>query len=90
MSHEEVPMSHEKAVIATVERPNTVGSLLAGLCALGVRPGDTLVVHSAMSKLGWVCGREQAVVLALMQAVGRKGLLVMPAHTGDNSDPAQW
>lgn len=80
----------EEAVIAAVRQPNTVESLLSGLRALGVAPGDTLVVHSSMSSMGWVCGREQAVVTALMRAVGRGGLLVMPAHTGDNSDPARW
>ena len=76
--------------MSAVGTPNTVCTLLAGLRALGVERGDTLLVHSSMSKLGWVCGREQAVVTALMRAVGRRGLLVMPAHTGDNSDPAKW
>ena len=83
-------MEHEQAAIAAVETPNTIESLLAQLRALGIARGDTLIVHSSMSKLGWVCGREQAVVMALMRAVGRRGTLVMPAHTSDNSDPADW
>jgi len=31
-----------------------------------------------------------AVVRALIRAVGVTGLLVMPAHSGDNSEPSDW
>lgn len=80
----------ELDTLAAVSAPVTVERLLHDLRALGVQRGDTLIVHSAMSKLGWVCGREAAVVQALLRAVGPFGLLVMPAHSGDNSEPAQW
>ncbi|MCE5344458.1 MAG: AAC(3) family N-acetyltransferase [Eubacteriales bacterium] len=80
----------EKDAIAAVPAPVTQVSLLSGLRALGIRRGDTLIVHSAMSKLGWICGKEEAVVRALLAAVGRTGTLVMPAHSGDNSEPADW
>lgn len=80
----------EEATIAAVERPQTVQTLLKDLRALGIRRGDTLIVHSAMSRIGWVCGREAAVVQALLNAVGPLGTLVMPAHSTDNSDPAEW
>lgn len=73
-----------------VGEPVTKQTLLAGLYKLGIRPGDTLIVHSAMSKLGWVCGREVTVVQALVEAVGRTGTVVMPAHSGDNSEPSDW
>lgn len=80
----------EKDTISMTAEPVTRQSLLAGLRALGIRPGDTLIVHSAMSKLGWVCGREATVVQALLDAVGCMGTLVMPAHSGDNSEPSDW
>lgn len=80
----------EGDTVALVATPVTEDSLLKDLQALGIKRGDTLIVHSAMSKIGWVCGREVAAVGALLRAVGRTGLLVMPAHSGDNSEPSDW
>ena len=80
----------ELDTIALVENPVTEADLLAGLQTLGIGAGDTVIVHSSMSKLGWVCGREVAVVHTLINAVGRTGTLVMPAHSGDNSEPSNW
>jgi aminoglycoside 3-N-acetyltransferase len=70
--------------------PVTRAGLAADLRALGVRPGRVLLVHSSLSSLGWVCGGPQAVALALFDALGPEGTLVVPTHTGGNSDPAQW
>ncbi|MGX2995766.1 aminoglycoside N(3)-acetyltransferase [Streptomyces sp. JNUCC 64] len=68
----------------------TRDSLGADLRALGVRPGDTLLVHSSLSALGWVCGGAPALVTALLDALGPDGTLVVPTHSGDNSDPRHW
>lgn len=76
--------------IARAELPATVESLAHDLRALGVREGSTLLVHSSLSSLGWVCGGPEAVVLALQRAVGDNGTLVMPAQTGGNSEPEYW
>lgn len=68
----------------------TRDSLAADLRALGLRPGETLLVHSSLSSLGWVCGGAATVVTALRDALGDDGTLVVPAHSGANSDPAHW
>jgi len=67
--------------------PRTIAEDLA---CLGVQPGMLLNVHSAMSKLGFVVGGAQSVVEGLLDAIGSKGTLMMPSHSAQLSDPANW
>ncbi|GHH89152.1 aminoglycoside N(3)-acetyltransferase [Streptomyces capitiformicae] len=68
----------------------TSSGLTADLRALGVNPGETLLAHSSLSSLGWVCGGAVAVVRGLLDALGPDGTLVVPTQSGDLSDPALW
>ncbi len=68
----------------------TQKDLEKALQSLGIESGQTLVVHSSMKSIGWVVGGARAVIDALLTVLGPEGTLVMPAQTGDNSEPAYW
>ncbi len=60
------------------------------LFVLGVRPGDTLLVHTSLSSLGWVPNGAQTVAQILVESVCPGGLICVPTFSGQNSDPANW
>jgi aminoglycoside N3'-acetyltransferase len=49
--------------------PVAVSSLADDLKALGIRPGDTVMVHTSLRSPGYVIGGAQAVLDALRLAV---------------------
>ncbi|MEU8052743.1 aminoglycoside N(3)-acetyltransferase [Micromonospora haikouensis] len=75
---------------APAARPHSRASLAAQLTDLGVRPGAVVLVHAGLKALGFVCGGAQAVALALRDVLGERGTVVVPTHTPENSDPAEW
>jgi aminoglycoside 3-N-acetyltransferase len=77
----------------TSETPATLAtraSLAADLAAIGVAPGMTLIVHSSLSRIGFVLGGAETVIHALLDALGPRGNLLMPTLTGQLTDPAGW
>lgn len=70
--------------------PVTRPGLAGDLAELGLRPGMTVLVHTAMSQLGWVVGGAVTVIRALEDVLGDTGTLVMPTQTADLSDPEEW
>lgn len=53
--------------------------LAAGLAALGVEPGDTLMVHASVRSVGEVAGGPDQIHLAVKQALTPAGTLMMYA-----------
>jgi aminoglycoside 3-N-acetyltransferase len=80
----------EREVIANTKMPATVATLARDLRALGLEPGDIVIVHSSLSKLGWIAGGAQAVVEALLAAVAPGGTIVMSTQSGQLTDPGRW
>ena len=83
-------MSEQDVIKKTKEGPVTVDSIRDDLLRLGISPGMVLLAHSSLSSLGWVSGGPVAVILALEEALGPEGTLVMPTHSGDLTDPEKW
>jgi aminoglycoside 3-N-acetyltransferase len=84
------PAMSELALIESTPGPRTRASIAADLRELGVSAGSTVLVHSSLKSIGWVSGGPVSVIQALLDVVGEEGTLVAPAHTGNNSDPANW
>ena len=83
-------ITHEAETIEQADWPRTRQSLAVDLQALGVQAGMTLLVHASLKTLGWVNGGPVAVIQALQDVLTPDGTLVMPAHSGDYSDPHLW
>jgi aminoglycoside N3'-acetyltransferase len=53
--------------------------LVADLRELGLAPGMDVMVHSSLSRIGHVIGGANAVVEALLEAIGPEGTLMVPS-----------
>ena len=59
--------------------------LVGHLRSLGVRPGQDLLVHSSLSRLGMVEGGAESVIAALQEVMGPDATLLMPAYPMQSS-----
>lgn len=64
-----------------------LASLTADLTALGIAPGDVLVVHTAFARIGPVDGGPLALIAALRDVLGPDGTLVMPTMADSDDEP---
>jgi aminoglycoside 3-N-acetyltransferase len=76
----------ERDAIERTAAPLTVTSLAAQLRACGLAEGQAVLAHLAMSKLGWVVGGAEAVILALLAAVGESSTIMMVTQCGNNME----
>lgn len=65
-------------------------ALASELRRIGIEAGDTILLHLSLASLGFVIGGTRTVLDALYDALGEEGTLMMPAFTGDLTDPATW
>ena len=61
--------------------------IIQKLKEVGLKSGDTVMVHTSLGKMGYVCGGAQAVIEALMEVVGDSGTIMMPTQSWKNLDP---
>ena len=63
----------------------TQQDIVHGLQRLGLEAGTDVLVHSSLSSLGYVEGGADAVIEALIEAVGPQGTLLAPTLTGSEA-----
>ena len=61
--------------------------ILAALKKIGISEGQTIMVHTSLSSMGFVCGGAQIVIEALLESVGTDGTVMMPTQSWKNLDP---
>lgn len=88
-SHGVNALRRARAVIRTAMRAIQpacgTDKLIAQLRTLGICPGDVLMVHSSLGRLGNIRGGAMAVIQAMQGAVGEEGTMLMPGY-GSASD----
>ena len=55
--------------------------ILEALSYVGICKDQTVMVHTSLSSLGFVCGGAQVMIEALLEAVGDEGTIMMPAQS---------
>ena len=48
---------------------------------VGLEKGDVVMVHTSLTRMGYVCGGAQTVIEALMEVVGENGTIMMPTQS---------
>ncbi len=83
-------MSRELDIVQHTKSPITKRQIIQDLQALGLNHGDTVIVHSSLSQMGWIPGGAVTVINALLELLSPDGTLVMPSQSSGNSEPRNW
>lgn len=66
----------------------TKEDLIVAFKQCGLARGQHVMVHAALSKLGFVVGGAETLLRALLEIVGDEGTIIMPSQTWKNLDPS--
>lgn len=75
--------------VRPADQMQTREGLASDLRALGLRAGQTVLVHASMRRIGWIPGGAAAVVAAIRDVLGTEGTVVVPTQTAGNSDTSR-
>ena len=64
-------------MVKTELQPITRSELATALAKLGVRSGDTAMLHVSVRAIGWIVGGPDVVIQALLDVLGQRGTLMM-------------
>jgi len=65
-------------------------SIVDDLRRMGISEGMTLIVHSSLKSIGKVVGGPVSIILALEEALGENGNIVMPTQTEHLCEIEKW
>ncbi len=54
---------------------------------VGLEFGATVMVHTSLSAIGYICGGAQTIIEALTETVGDEGTIMVPTQSWKNLDP---
>ena len=63
----------------------TENDIFFALNSLGIKHGQTIIMHSSLSSIGHVNGGADALINCLIQILGSTGTLVVPTFTGNET-----
>jgi aminoglycoside 3-N-acetyltransferase len=61
--------------------------IVSALKSVGLQNGDSVMVHTSLGQIGYVCGGAQTIIEALIDVVGQNGTIMMPTQSWKNLDP---
>lgn len=70
--------------------PITKEILIRDLKELGINTNDHLIVHSALSQIGYIASGPLGVIESLQSIVSEEGSITMPTHSTTLTDPSYW
>lgn len=61
--------------------------IVNALKSVGLQSGDSVMVHTSLRRIGYICGGAQTIIEALIETVGSEGTVMMPSQSWRNLDP---
>lgn len=86
----QMDLNSENSKSPIAKFPSSISSLSQDFVNIGLKAGDTIIIHTSLKKIGYVIGGSAAFIDALMGIISNKGNIVMPTQTSVNSDPKDW
>jgi aminoglycoside N3'-acetyltransferase len=72
---------YNKTLGRRIGKTYTKSDIVKDLRRLGISDGDTIMVHSSLSRIGFVENGPFTLIEALIEAVGKDGTVLMPAYS---------
>ena len=72
------------------QQPASYRHLLADLREVGLPRGRHVLVHCAMSEIGWVVGGPAMLLRAIRDVIGASATVVVPTQTANNSTTSRY
>ncbi|MFP4479174.1 MAG: AAC(3) family N-acetyltransferase [Candidatus Izemoplasmatales bacterium] len=83
-----MPTKLEKTIQES-KRPLTKEDLIKALKSLGLHAQSKVEVHASLSAFGFIVNKQYDIIDALIEII-TKGVIIMPAHTGEMTNPRDW